>query len=305
MLDAQFGGAARMIAPRDAGAYSRAGRWVAEIGTDGVTAFVKADRGGGAHVATDARACLLELGSFQPTVYAWLPSEAPDGISVLVTEDLSHARWGVPLTGIDAHALRAALDELAEHRAPDELPAFVDRRIAVAGQWQRFMDDPSALVATGQVDAAWCSAHLERLAAAADTVELDGTGIIHDDTWRQNWCTAERGAVLVDWTGLCRGNPMVNLAWGECGVRACGGPTGIVLNPAHPQHAPWAAWMAGQAADFIAHDFTVNDVRTTRPELWATQARECRAGLVWACTALDLPLPTPAPGALPDGPWQP
>jgi hypothetical protein len=69
LLDAHFGGSARIIAPRNAGAYSPASRWIVAFG-DGRRAFVKSDRNDRACVANDARACLLELGPFMPRVLA-------------------------------------------------------------------------------------------------------------------------------------------------------------------------------------------------------------------------------------------
>lgn len=293
---------ARPLRTLDEGAYSPAHRWIVEL-APGRRAFVKA-----LVVGCDARqleqqrsAYARDLGPIVPTLLGWLPPT--DTLpTLLVTEDLSAAHWGVPVTEADARALRTTLDALALHAArADDDPFTIADRAPDAPTWAAFLDDPSPLLATGLVDEAWCNASVEPLAAAAARIDPTGDGVVHGDLWRQNWCVAQRGAVLVDFS-IMRGNPAVNHAWAECGVRAAGGPGGIVLGREDEDHAAWAAWMSGVAARLFMHSMPWH---AELPRLRETELREAIAGLRWACAALHLPQPPLHPGLEPDGPWRP
>ena len=138
---------------------------------------------------------------------------------------------------------------------------------------------------------------LPDLVAAESPIDLAGDGLVHGDLFLQNWCRADRGAVIVDWARPWRGNGAFCVAWGEAGVRAAGGPAGVVLPPGS---ASWAAFVAGQIVWFLLdHDGPV------QPRLGESERREAFAALCWAADELDLPRPEPAPGFLPHGPWRP
>lgn len=298
LLDARFGGTARILVTKDEGAYSPASRWVVALG-DGQTAFVKADRGDAAGVQGEAAVCAYAWGSFQPRLAA---TARKRDLVVLVAEDLSSAYWGVPLARADVEALAVAIDNLARVDAPSVLPSMATRTVLTSPHWRDVARDPSRLLATGLVDASWLDASLDALASAAGRIDVQGRGVVHGDLWRQNWCIAARGAVIVDWMSATRGNPDLNAAWGECAVRACAGPAGIILPTTHPEHFAWAAWMSGLAVRFLVDE---HPVRARRPELWATQLREADAALRWACEALDLAPHEPEAGVVPTGPWRP
>jgi hypothetical protein len=85
-------------------------------------------------------------------------------------------------------------------------------------------------------------------------------------------------------------------AWAEAGVRAAGGPGGLVLS-GRPE---WAAWMAGQTSYFLTED----DYERTAG-LEETERREALAVLRWACDELDLPYPAPDERFTSLGPWRP
>jgi hypothetical protein len=271
---------------RDEGAYSRAGRWVVTWAGGG-SAFVKAeatpdDRHG---VAVEHRVYASVESPSVPRLYGY------DGgpPAVLVTEDLSYARWGAPVTPADAAALRTALDGLGALTAPEGLAA-----VGTGPGWTAFAADPAPLVTTGLAGAAWAERHLGALTAAAAGADTGGDRLCHLDVWLQNWCRTERGVVLVDWAGCGAGNPLAMRAWGEAAVRAAGGPPGVVLD-GRPE---WAAWMAGNAAFYLSKADP-----DTPPRLVETERREAVATLRWACEETGLPVPEHTFGDL--GSWRP
>lgn len=276
--------------PVDEGAYSPTGRWVVRWAGGG-SAFVKAEP-----VPYDEHGVAVEHLVYSAVRLPPLPElVAYDGSGlprVLVTEDLSHARWGTPVTAADAVALRTALDVLRDVPAPAGLGP-----VGLPPRWAAFAAEPAPLLATGLLDAAWLDRHAGALAAAEAGADTAGDRLLHTDLWLQNWCRTERGAVLVDWAGSAHGDPMVMRAWGEAGVRAAAGPPGVVLAPGH---AAWAAWAAGQTAWFLSREGP--DVH---PRLLETERREALAALRWACDELRLPYPKPGPALVGLGPWRP
>jgi len=261
----------------DEGGYSPGERFVVRF-ADGGSAFVKsAPRIEEEHLvySTVSASCLPRLLAY--------------GDGLLVIEDLSDARWGTPLTEADCDALAAAFDELAGVAAPPGL-----RENDLPPKWRDFLTDPEPLLRIGLAGEPW----LPNVAALAEAegVDLSGDRLVHRDLWLQNWCRAERGAVIVDWTGAAAGNPMLMRAWGEAGVRAAGGPPGRVLRG----EPGWAAFVAGLTVWFLAEDGPDTD-----PRLVETERREAWATLRWACDELDLPYPRPSEAFTSLGPWRP
>jgi hypothetical protein len=165
--------------------------------------------------------------------------------------------------------------------------------------WTRFARDSKALFDSGIVDSAWFAAHIDELVALEAQVDITGNGLVHGDTWRQNWCIADRGAVLVDWSGAARGNPLLNRAWAECAIRATSGPNNIVF-PADSDEPVWATWMCGRALGFV-----VDVMDDPRPRLVETVLREAAASIDWMCNTLGIDRPTIAPRAQVDSAWRP
>lgn len=271
----------------DEGAYSPAGRWVVRF-ADGTSAFVKAEPraqdGYGVAVehlvySTVALPCLPRLVGYDPGPPA-----------VLVTEDLSNARWGTPVTDADAAGLRAVIDAVAAVEPPAALPPLEDER-----RWPAFAADPAPLVATGLANDAWVRAYGPALAEAEAAADPTGERLVHGDVWLQNWCRADRGLVVVDWAGARRANPLTMYAGGEAAVRAAGGPPGRVLS-GRPE---WAAWAAGLAAYYLSR------VDAAAERLAETLRREALATLRWACDDLGLPSPGSAERLTTLGPWRP
>lgn len=300
-VDRLIGSGAVLAHPIEEGAYSRSKRWLVAT-RDGTPAFVKAglypDSTYGlalehaVYAACDAQ--------FHPRLLAWEPGDVAAGVpSVIVLEDLSSAHWSVPLTREHVEQFASAL-ALVERAAPPAAVLAIDPQTPHwRREWVRFARSPAPLLATGLVDQAWLTRHADSLARVERSAELRGDALVHGDLWRQNWCNAQRGAVLVDWSGATRGNPLINRAWGECGVRAAGGPPGVVF-PQGAAEQVWATWMCGRALRFA-----VESAADPRPRLVETILREARAALEWMCEALELPLPSIAERARVPRAWRP
>lgn len=245
---------------------------------DGTTAFVKKGR------VDD------EILVYSGVSASCLPRLIAHADDVVVIEDLSHARWGTPLTDADCDLLAAAFDELDAVPPPEGL-----KPIPYTPRWADIAAEPERLTRIGLVtDHAWLR-HLDAL-VAADTADLSGDRLVHRDLWLQNWCRADRGAVIVDWYGACLANPMLMRAWGEAGIRAAGGPHGRVCR----DRPEWAVLMAGLAVWFLSEDPPDTD-----PRLIETERRESWATIRWACDELGLPYPEPGPEITSLGPWRP
>lgn len=261
------------------GGYSPGERWVVRF-ADGGSAFVKRSehRIEDEHLvySTVSASCLPELIAY--------------GDGLLVIEDLSAARWGTPLTEADCDALSAAFDALADVRAPEGLSEN-----DLPPKWRDFLADPEPLLRIGLVQESWLP-NVTALASAEAEVDLSGDRLVHRDLWLQNWCRADRGAVIVDWAGAVAANPMLMRAWGEAGIRAAGGPPGRVLSG----EPGWAAFVAGLTVWFLEQDPPDTD-----PRLVETERRETWATLRWACDELDLPYPEPSEAFTSLGPWRP
>lgn len=282
------------VTPMDEGAYSFAGRWIVRWG-DGRSAFVKAewqhhDGLGGINAehaiySTIQASCLPRLIAYSP-----LTGSEP---GVLLTEDLSSARWGVPLEPRDAEMFLAAVDELETVNPPHGT-----RPVGEGRRWPSFLEDPAGVLATGLFDAAWLERNGPVLAGAEASVNPSGPALVHEDLWLQNWCRADRGVVMVDWANSARGSADVMRAWGEAAVRAAGGPCGIIMPAGHPG---WPAWMAGLAALFLVGERDGEaDAR-----LLETMRREAIATVAWACDEAQIERPVPAPGFDPGAAWRP
>jgi thiamine kinase-like enzyme len=163
--------------------------------------------------------------------------------------------------------------------------------------WAELSQRVGDLVDTGLFDADWLDRHLDVLTANAAGVDLHGDRLVHHDLFVQNWCRADRGAVLVDWAAAGVGNAELSRAWAEAGVRAAGGPNGVVMPSPQPG---WASWTAG----LFAHYLSVQHRWEKPARLVETQQREAHAALVWATTELDIPMPEVRSDFGP-GPWRP
>lgn len=281
------------VIPKREGGYSPSGRWVVRW-PDGRSAFVKAEWSQAGHggIPNEYRVYSHVTASPVPRLIGYEPvTEGAPG--VLVTEDLSGAQWGVPVTARDAEMFGEAVDELERVRPPDGL-----RAVTRETRWDGFAASPDSLVATGLLDAAWLERHADALIDAEAAVDPSGNSLLHLDLWLQNWCRAGRGVVMVDWANSGRGSADVARAWGEAAVRAAGGPCGIIVPHGN---APWAAWMAGLAAMFLAED----GLDHADPRLLETIRREAIATVGWACDELQIQPPSHAPGFDPGRRWRP
>lgn len=303
-LASLVGPGARVLSKVNEGAYSRASRWLVSCG-DGRRAFVKAghyaDEGHGLHV--EEIVCGTMKAASLPKLLGWDAGDRDAGeAELIVFEDLSNARWHPPVTVHDAAALRVALDQLAEEAAPMRLPVLDLTRRHMRHAWGALAStEREAVLATGFVDEPWLDAHAEMFVELEREARLEGDRLVHGDLWMQNWCRVDgRGVVIVDWSCACQANARINQAWGECAVRAAGGPAGMVLPAGEADEPAWSAWMCGRALDFAV---SVQD--EPRERLVETVRREAAAAIVWMCRACDVPMPRIAPHARVLPAWRP
>jgi hypothetical protein len=230
-----WGGAARVREVTEGG-HSPASRWI--VGRpDGLRGFVKAKHApedGARDERFEAERIVSEQVALPCVLRLHAAAVAGDGPHVLVFEDLSDARWGTAVSDADADALCQALDALAAERAPAGL-RVLERHDAAGDGWRHV--EAATFERLGLGSEAWLEQAREALIAAADSVDVTGVSLVHDDLWLQNWCRADRGAVIVDWSGAASGNARFNHAWAEAGIRAAGGPRGRLLTAGDQDHA--------------------------------------------------------------------
>jgi hypothetical protein len=196
---------------------------------DGSTAFVKA----GAEEVTseflrdELRAYLSLGGPFMPRLLGYDEDDPP----LLVLEDLSEARWPPPWDPELLAAVRSSLELLWSAAPPDWVPPIEQESRDIVGGWAEIERDPAPFLSLRLRDAAWLDLWLPRLRNAAETAPIGGDALLHLDVRSDNLCLTERGAVLVDWNFVHRGNPDLDLAGWASSLHLEGGPAPHELVP--------------------------------------------------------------------------
>jgi hypothetical protein len=217
-------------------------------------------------------------GPFVPRCLAADPEQA-----VLVLEDLSASTWPPPWTPDLLAALEYLFIELAATAADPSLPTLADR-LREWGAWELVTTEPSALLASGLVSAAWLDQCLQPLLDAQSRGLTEGDSLLHMDVRSDNLCFRGGSAMLVDWNHAARGDSRWDRLLMLPTIELEGGP------PAQAQ-APEAdpaivVWLAGY---FAAH------VGLPAPEgapgVRRFQRAQLNVVLPWACRLLDIPAP--------------
>ncbi|MBC7643799.1 MAG: aminoglycoside phosphotransferase family protein [Thermoleophilia bacterium] len=281
----------------DEGGYSSARRWLvtwaggrafAKLGTERHSAEgIRAEH----HVYLDIKLdCMPDLIAYDDDEGGRSP--------LLLIEDLGTAHWAPPWSGVSIDDLLAALDEVQAAR----VPAFLQRQDADLGdcqEWVRIAENPTGLLAAQVCTQNWMVASLPVFAAAAHTFKTTGTSLLHGDLFPQNWCVAERGPVLVDWSGASVGNPDADRVHLLHGVRVSGGPWTDDIEQLVPANS--VAWFAGR----LAHWYTGRRCEAQIDRFEETQRRELWHGLCWAASVFDLAPPELPVSAAPIGDYRP
>jgi hypothetical protein len=257
--------------------YALAYHAIAEF-RDGSTAFVKA----GAEDIT-SRFLRDELrfyksveGSFMPRLLGYDVGDPP----LLVLEDLSDGRWPPPWDAAAMEAVRESLRAVWTTHAPDWVRPVTVRRAQLLGGWAEIARDPLPLLSLGLCSAEWLDAALPTLRAAAESAPIEGSALLHLDVRSDNICLADRGAVLVDWNWVHRGNPDLDLAAWASSLHLEGGPPPEQVLPGGGAFGAALAGFLGARAGLPPPP--------TAPQLRELQRAQLKVALAWACRELGL-----------------
>jgi hypothetical protein len=257
--------------------YALAYHAIAEF-DDGSTAFVKA----GAEEITsgflrdELRFYESVEGFFMPRLLGSDAGEPP----VLVLEDLSDGRWPPPWDGHAINSVRESLAAIWATRPPDWVPAVTDVREELLGGWAEIERDPAPFLSLGLCSTEWLEAALPTLRAAAENAPIEGTALLHLDVRSDNICLTERGAVLVDWNWVHRGNPDLDLAAWAPSLHLEGGPAPERLLPGGGRLGAALAGFFGARAGLPPPP--------TAPKVREVQRAQLEVALAWAARELEL-----------------
>jgi hypothetical protein len=154
-----------------------------------------------------------------------------DDPPLLVLEDLSAARWPPPWDRQSIAAVRRTLELVWSTAAPEWIRPIEDEAIELVGGWAEIERDPVPFLSLGVRADTWLDKWLPRLRDAAETAPVGGDALLHLDVRSDNLCLTERGAVLVDWNFVHRGNPNLDLAGWASSLHLEGGPAPHDLVP--------------------------------------------------------------------------
>jgi hypothetical protein len=257
--------------------YALAFHAIAEF-DDGSTAFVKA----GAEEITsgflrdELRFYESVEGSFMPRLLGYDAGDPP----LLVLEDLSDGHWPPPWDAAAVGSVRESLAALWATPPPEWVPPITDKRERLFGGWGEIERDPEPFLSLGLCSSEWLDRALPVLRAAAETAPIEGDALLHLDVRSDNICLTNRGAVLVDWNWVHRGNPDLDLAAWAPSLHMEGGPAPERLLPGGGRLGAALAGFFGSRAGLPPPP--------TAPKVREVQRAQLEVALAWACRELDL-----------------
>jgi hypothetical protein len=257
--------------------YALAFHAIAEF-DDGSTAFVKA----GAEEITsgflrdELRFYESVEGPFMPRLLGYDAGDPP----FLVLEDLSDARWPPPWDAAAVESVRESLAALWATPPPEWVPPITDERERLFGGWAEIERDPEPFLSLGLCSSDWLDRALPVLRTAAETAPIEGDALLHLDVRSDNICLTNRGAVLVDWNWVHRGNPDLDLAAWASSLHLEGGPAPERLLPGGGRLGAALAGFFGSRAGLPPPP--------TAPKVREFQRAQFEVALAWACRELDL-----------------
>jgi hypothetical protein len=229
-------------------------------------------------IRTECKVYPRLTGPFVPRCLAADPEEA-----VLVLEDLSAATWPPPWTPALLAQLEDLFVDLARTTADPTLPTLAGR-LQEWGAWERVAAEPSGLLASGVVSAAWLDRYLQPLLDAQSRGSTRGDSLLHVDIRSDNLCFRSGSAMLVDWNHAARGDSRWDRLLMLQTIVLEGGP------PAQEQ-APDAdpaivVWLAGYFAARVGLPAPEG-----APGVRRFQRAQLDVVLPWACRLVDIPAP--------------
>ncbi len=263
------------------GGYSTAPRWIVTL-ADGTSCFAKVGATPWTRPAVRRECWVYTMlqAPFVPRLLGW--DDHPE-YPLLLLEDLSQGTWPPPWTPERIIRVLDTLRALAATTPPESLPSQERYRDALSG-WRVVAQDPEPFLRLGVASRAWLERVLPTLLEASSRAVLEGDSLIHHDVRSDNICFLEARTVLLDWTGACRGNPMLDLVGWLPSLALEGGP-------AHDEI------IGDEATDLVA---LVSGYWAARaglpppegaPHVRAIQFAQLKVALPWAARLLQLPPP--------------
>jgi hypothetical protein len=216
-----------------------------------------------------------------PRLVAWIEGERP----LLVIEDLSDATWPPPWDRAQVDAVVSSLGQLAGFQLPDGLQLLEDGEKPDDG-WQRIMSDPREFLSLGLCDRGWLERNGPVLASASAAAPLAGPSLLHGDVRSDNLCFRDGSALLIDWNGVCIGNPVFDVAFFLPSLESEGGPAPEEVLPDCPPEL--VAFVSGFFASRAGQPLLPH-----APLVRQVQASQLKTALPWAARSLGIAEPVP------------
>jgi hypothetical protein len=249
---------------------------------DGRTVFVKAavDELSAGWLRTEIGVYTSVAGSFLPVFHGWAE---PDGLPLIVLEDLGEAHWPPPWRVGDVELVLRALRELAATTPPGHVGRI--SREELACEWREVERDPEPFLSTGMVTRGWLEEQLPALRDAAERAPFDGDELLHLDVRSDNLALRGGSAVLVDWNWVCVGNAVLDVVAWAPSLRFEGGP---------PPEELVAGDGVGELAAALAGVWAARvglPPPPTAPRVRIGQRQQLSIALPWACRLLGIDEP--------------
>jgi hypothetical protein len=260
--------------------YAQAFHAIAEF-DDGSTAFVKAgaEEITSAFLRSELRFYESVEGFFMPQLLGYDAGDPP----LLVLEDLSDARWPPPWDAAAVESVRESLAAVWATPPPQWVPPVTDERETLVAGWAEIERDPEPFLSLGLCSSEWLDRALPVLRAAAESAPIEGDALLHLDVRSDNICLTDRGAVLVDWNLVHRGNPDLDLAAWAPSLHMEGGPAPEqILRGGGPLGAALSGYFASRAG---------LPPPPTAPKVREIQRAQFEIAVAWACRELGLDSP--------------
>jgi aminoglycoside phosphotransferase (APT) family kinase protein len=157
---------------------------------------------------------------FVPRLLGW--EDHPD-FPLMLLEDLSRGTWPPPWTPERVNSVRDTLRTVAATTPPASLPSQERYREVLSG-WRRVAQNPEPFLQLAVASRGWLDEALPVLLEASSQAVLEGDSLVHYDVRSDNICFLEDRTVFLDWSGACRGNPVLDLVGWLPSLALEGGP---------------------------------------------------------------------------------